>query len=302
MQSIEYKLTQILACPHCKSSISPRSKEVICDVCGSSYQVVSDVPILIKKDSPVFDWYDPTRATTYTEDTRLRNLFKLFRRALRPSQRVWTRRSQQVITKMLKDKNPDAAESNVVLIGSGLEPVYRRLLQPYKNIICCGLAHRGETDVCCDICDLPLLQNHIDLIFSSSVLEHVYDPERAVAEMFRVLKPGGYVYAEIPFIRAYHMIPVDYQRYTIAGIENLFKRQGFVTLDKGICSGPFTGLALFLTDITKGMLSFNRYIQTAAYLGLSILLHPIKYLDRLVENAKWAEVNACNFYYLGKKG
>ena len=97
----------------------------------------------------------------------------------------------------------------------------------------------------CDICNLPFVNDSADMILSSSVLEHVYDPECAVAEMHRVLKPGGYVYAEVPFMCAYHMKPIDYQRYTISGIERLFARHGFKLLDKGICSGPFTGLALF---------------------------------------------------------
>ena len=45
-------------------------------------------------------------------------------------------------------------------------------------------------------------------------------------ELFRTIKPDGLVYAEIPFIGAYHMAPHDYQRYTISGIESLFKRHG----------------------------------------------------------------------------
>ena len=116
---------------------------------------------------------------------------------------------------------------NVVLVGAGFESVYRRMLQPYKQVIRMGLATRGEVDLLSDICDMPLASEEVDAIISSSVMEHVYDPERAASEMSRVLKPGGYVYAEIPFMRAYHMIPVDYQRYTITGIEELFKRHGF---------------------------------------------------------------------------
>ena len=65
-------------------------------------------------------------------------------------------------------------------------------------------------DLFCDICDIPLIDNSVDLILSSSVLEHVYNPEQAVQEMYRVLKPYGSVYAEIPFMRSLHMRPVDY--------------------------------------------------------------------------------------------
>jgi SAM-dependent methyltransferase len=189
----------------------------------------------------------------------------------------------------------------VVIIGAGDDPVYSRLLRPYSGIIRYGLSHRARTDVRCDVCDLAIGDGEVDMILSSSVLEHVYDPDRAVSEMYRALKTTGYVYAEIPFLRAYHMIPQDYQRYTISGIRRLFERQGFSTIDVGICSGPFTAMVLFVTDFVRAALSFNRPIQTAGHLALSLALHPIKYLDRLIENAEWAEVCACNFYYLGEK-
>jgi ubiquinone/menaquinone biosynthesis C-methylase UbiE len=46
--------------------------------------------------------------------------------------------------------------------------------------------------------DLPFDSNSIDLVFSSSVLEHVRDPERVLQEAVRVLKPGGYLQFVIP--------------------------------------------------------------------------------------------------------
>jgi SAM-dependent methyltransferase len=148
---------------------------------------------------------------------------------------------------------------------------------------------------------MPVSDASIDLVISSSVLEHVYDPEKAVAEMARTLKEDGYVYAEIPFMRAFHMAPIDYQRYTISGIEELFRRHGFELLSKGICSGPFTAWALFAKDFGSGLFSFNRYLRAGMALLLGIVFHPFKYLDRLCEKSKWAQVCACNFYYLGRK-
>jgi len=45
---------------------------------------------------------------------------------------------------------------------------------------------------------LPFKNEFFDLVVSSAVLEHVGDIEGAVREMFRVLKPGGKIYHEIP--------------------------------------------------------------------------------------------------------
>jgi len=222
-------------------------------------------------------------------------------RWLFPEERVWTKKSQAALQDIVQQNNPDGLDINVVLFGEGFESVYRRILSKYHHVIRMGLSNRPTVDLFCDICDLPLEDNSLDLVMSSSILEHVYNPERAVEEMYRVVKPGGYVYAEIPFLRAYHMIPVDYQRYTISGIEQLFKRHGFTLIGKGICSGPFTAMVLFLRDFIGGLLSFNKYTKMIGSLVLSVILHPIKYLDRFFENAEWAKVNACNFYYIGRK-
>lgn len=40
---------------------------------------------------------------------------------------------------------------------------------------------------------LPFPDNSIDLVVSGQTLEHVKNPFRSVAEMFRVLKPSGYI-------------------------------------------------------------------------------------------------------------
>lgn len=42
-----------------------------------------------------------------------------------------------------------------------------------------------------DVLDLSCSNNSVDFVISSNVLDRVTDPQRAVAEMYRVLKPGG---------------------------------------------------------------------------------------------------------------
>jgi SAM-dependent methyltransferase len=293
------KAESLVACPNCKTpSLILGNLEIKCGECGETYLYQFGTPVLIKRDSPVFEWYKPEADSRPLSSGFIGKLTAIYWR-LRPEARIWTRASQKALKNLLGTVY--TGESAIVLIGAGFESVYKRILSPYRNILRIGLATRGEVDLLTDICDIPLRTDSVDLIFSSSVLEHVYNPEQAVREMFRVVKPGGYVYAEIPFMRAYHMAPVDYQRYTISGIEELFKRHGFRLIEKGVCSGPFTALALFLVDFFAGLFSFNKYMKAVASLVFSILLHPVKYLDRFVENFKWSEINACNFYYIGKK-
>ncbi|WCO01066.1 class I SAM-dependent methyltransferase [Psychroserpens ponticola] len=53
-------------------------------------------------------------------------------------------------------------------------------------------------DVKADICNLPFEDNSYDVILCNHVLEHIPDDTKAMQELFRVMKPGGYGVFQIP--------------------------------------------------------------------------------------------------------
>ncbi|WP_077403594.1 class I SAM-dependent methyltransferase [Cellulophaga omnivescoria] len=53
-------------------------------------------------------------------------------------------------------------------------------------------------DVKADICNLPFKDNTYDVILCNHVLEHIPDDTKAMQEMYRVLKPGGWGVFQIP--------------------------------------------------------------------------------------------------------
>jgi SAM-dependent methyltransferase len=53
-------------------------------------------------------------------------------------------------------------------------------------------------DVKADICDLPFEDNSFDVVFCNHVLEHITDDTKAMQELFRVLKKGGFGIFQIP--------------------------------------------------------------------------------------------------------
>jgi len=53
-------------------------------------------------------------------------------------------------------------------------------------------------DVKADICDLPFDDNSFDVILCNHVLEHIPDDTKAMQEMYRVLKKGGWGIFQIP--------------------------------------------------------------------------------------------------------
>jgi SAM-dependent methyltransferase len=53
-------------------------------------------------------------------------------------------------------------------------------------------------DVKADICNLPFQDNEFDVILCNHVLEHIPDDTKAMQELYRVLKVGGYGVFQIP--------------------------------------------------------------------------------------------------------
>lgn len=49
-----------------------------------------------------------------------------------------------------------------------------------------------------DICDLPIKENTYDFILCNHVLEHVLDDNKAMSELYRVLKKGGIGIFQVP--------------------------------------------------------------------------------------------------------
>jgi len=196
------------------------------------YPIIDGVPALISNNNRHYN-------DLYKIIERSNNAGNRVRSNLLPEPRVWSRESKMTIRKLLNEVEPDNPRSTVINIGSAPEKVFARAFEKYNDIIRIGMPAKGLVDFWGDAMELPIAEGTVDLVFSSSVIEHLSDPAGAVRELHRILKKGGRIYAEIPFLRASHG-KADYQRYTLQGIEELFSSQHFRTEQKGICSGPAT--------------------------------------------------------------
>lgn len=88
----------------------------------------------------------------------------------------------------------------------------------------------GIIDVWGDGQCLPVADESVDTVLSLEVLEHVPDPEACVAEMARVLRPGGKLLLTVPFAAPRHQLPFDFRRYTAEGLSNVLERNGLEVL------------------------------------------------------------------------
>jgi len=58
--------------------------------------------------------------------------------------------------------------------------------------------HSPLAEIKADLCELPFQDNYYDLILCNHVLEHIPEDQKDMQEMYRVLKPGGTLIAQVP--------------------------------------------------------------------------------------------------------
>lgn len=113
-------------------------------------------------------------------------------------------------------------QPGVVLdVGSKVSP-YKASI-PHTRYVRLDISPKSNPDLCCDIQDIRAEANSFDTVIATEVLEHVLDPQKAVEEIRRVLKPGGVCILTTRFFYRYHPDPHDYWRFTWDSLSHLFR-------------------------------------------------------------------------------
>lgn len=139
-----------------------------------------------------------------------------------------------------------SAGSKVLDYGCAERP-YRALFGPSIEYVGADLEGNASADVRLNSDgSVPLADAEFDLVLSTQVLEHVADPDLYVSECLRLLKPGGTVVITTHGIMFYHPDPVDYWRWTSAGLGRVLSSAGLCSVEiRGIMGLAPTAVQLF---------------------------------------------------------
>lgn len=135
---------------------------------------------------------------------------------------------------------------------------------------------RGVADHLYDGKTFPFGDGSFDAVLCNEVLEHVFNPDRFLEEIARVLKPGGKLLLTAPFVWDEHEQPYDYARYSSFGLRALLARQRLEIVQyKKLGADPSTIFQLanaYLFKVIQGLPRPITLLLTATVMALINLL------------------------------
>lgn len=261
-------LFDLLACPVCRGSVDrdDAGSRLVCRDCSRTYPIRDGIPIMLA---------EPDRAFVSHEGDL-------------PARGGYSRWKEVVVLKSLTD-------AQIALdFGAGRQDL------DDPRIIRMDLVFDRRLDVVGDVHALPFRSDALDFVFGGAVMEHLAQPRGAADEIYRVLRPGGYVYADWNFLAAYHGYPHHYFNATIHGVDETFAR--FTRIDRGV--GPFHGPAFALRSVLGTYLEIFKPAKPLehefAELLHRVLWHPLDEFEQRMDPADRHKV-AASVYFFGIK-
>lgn len=288
-----------LCCPICKAKVELAEDSVCCvnPACRSTYPIEQGIPVLINESNSVFSISDflKHKATFFTPRKKLDALIERMLPTLTFNIKCKRNYSRLAELLLAQSESPTVLVLGGSILGEGMAVL---LKSTGIRSVDTDVSFGPRTQIICDAHDIPFADETFDCVVAQAVLEHVVDPRRCVEEIHRVLKPGGYVYAEVPFLYPVHGREYDFTRFTHAGLRRLFN--DFSEEESGAQGGPGMALALswqwFLWSFSSRR-SARKLLKAFARLTAWFW----KYFDKFLVNRNSALDSASGCYFMGKK-
>lgn len=283
----------LVVCPICHARLTHSEASASCDDCGHVYPVRDGVPELIFRDSPFFDG---EKSADDDVAPPVRSLLPAWvQRVLRPYLALDPPLTMFINRSLFHHLNECPPGMTILNLGSG-EGKFDEHVAPHLRFINLDIAQTPKgVDVMADAHFLPFADQSVDAVYSNAVLEHVQRPWRVADEIYRVVRPGGKVFVNVPFLNVIHDTH-DYFRFTDKGLRVLFSR--FDEVDSGASAGPSSFLGPFLVEYVLCFVP-GRYLKAFMRRPLSLVAWPLKYLDLLIRRSSHLRITADAFYFVG---
>jgi SAM-dependent methyltransferase len=287
----------LLICPRCSSLVRPgddgwRCINTSCSLASTQFPVVGGVPAIVDFERSVVS-AEHLRAHEGGSAIEREQKPGLVRRLLHPANEQAPRNATRMLELLRREGSTGRPRVLVIgggTVGDGLEELYA---DPGIDLVSFDVYASPHTQFVADGHRIPLADKSMDGVVIQAVLEHVLEPTVVVAEIHRVLRTGGVVYADTPFLQQVHEGPYDFTRFTESGHRYLFRH--FERVDSGVVAGAGTALrwsiGYFVRALTRSVV-----VGRLASLGFFWLSWLDRYLD-----PKHSSDAASSVYFLGTK-
>jgi SAM-dependent methyltransferase len=287
-------LVSLLACPACGSPLGGPVEALGCTSidCHRVYPTVgiNSTPVLIEGDASIVDIGALLKTGAVSQISREAGgwLSRLVTRITVHRNRIAERFVQQLAVDLIsetKERRPRLLIVGGGAVGNGIESLYA---DPNLDLLGFDIYASEQCQFIADAHQIPLLPGTVDGVLIQAVLEHVLNPQVVVDEIHRVLRPGGLVYADTPFMQQVHEGPYDFARFTESGHRYLFRR--FEMRSSGVTGGLGTQLHWSLLYFGRGI---HRWAGHVFWIGFSWL----HLLDRLLDPKAAVDGASGVFFY-----
>jgi uncharacterized protein YbaR (Trm112 family) len=298
MATLSPDAVAVLRCPACRSALEERDGGYACTGCGRTFPVVHGIPVLIDEEESLFDLADfvDERPTTWQPTSQLRRTVSRFLPSLSRNMKAHENYGR-LRELLLADggRRPRVLVIGGSRVGQGMQEFAD---DPRLELVESDVSFGPRTSLICDAHQLPLADGSVDAVVVQGVLQALVDPPTCVGEIHRVLRPGGYVYAETPFMQQVCVARFDFTRYTHLGHRRLFR--DFEEVQSGPVCGPGMALAW---SYQYFLLSFFRGPRTRTFVkGFTRLTaFWLKYFDFLLIDRPGGIDAASGVYFLGRR-
>lgn len=197
----------------------------------------------------------------------------------------------KILERALKRNASSYLSGSLIDIGCGTK-YYKDMLEPFVTDHI-GLDHaatlhdKSNIDLFGTAYHIPTKDDAFNSAICTAVLEHLEEPEKALRECFRVLKPGGHAIYSVPFIWHIHEEPRDFYRYSTYGLKYLFEKAGFEIIEIKALSGfwvTFGQLLIYnIYRFNKGPIRWLHFLD-----AIGLLIQFISYiLDNIDKSEQW---------------
>ncbi|MDY6921292.1 MAG: class I SAM-dependent methyltransferase [Pseudomonadota bacterium] len=258
---------------------------------GPRYDIVDGYPVLVDYERSVLEKSSVQRLSSVVARHDYGGWKARIKRLVSPPKDITADNVDHLLRLIRRDDRP----AKVLVVGGGsrgqnMEPLYE---DPRIELVAFDIYASPWVQFVADAHQIPLPSGYFDAVVIQAVLEHVLQPQQVVAEIYRVLKNNGVVYAETPFLQHVHEGAYDFTRFTESGHRFLFRH--FDRIDSGFSAGAGTQLLWSLDNFSRG-LSRSRFVSKL----VKLVFFWLRYCDRWIPDAYNIDA-ASGVFFLGRK-